>query len=107
MAWLTTQFPTDRALPLRLPLVGTATFTQASGRQVSRYQAMGMMTLAGRTETVVVSLAPKSEVILVGTQILRGFQLGLLIVGREVVLADEADLKRVMDSGLIDLPIVA
>jgi predicted aspartyl protease len=83
--------PMPLAFQLKLPLEGTINLESAGGQVVPHLQSLARMTLAGRTETVPVVLMPHSKVILVGTQIFRLFQMGLLILADNVLLVDETE----------------
>lgn len=81
--------PMQVAFSLKLPLDGAVNVEQALGETVTHLQTLARMMLAGKTETVPVILASNSENVLVGTQVLRLFRLGLLILKGNVLLIDE------------------
>jgi len=83
------QLPMQYAFALGLPLHGTLTVTLADGSQFVCLAALAKVTIAGKQETGIVTLAPDATEILVGMDLLRRFNLGLFVLKGLVLLISE------------------
>jgi predicted aspartyl protease len=92
--------PMQHAFALGLPLHGTAAYSLANDSKMMCLLTQGMVTFAGETLGIVVSLEHESKDILIGMDFLRRFGLSLMVGQTAIHLFDAEYIESAVERAL-------